>query len=140
MNQFVRTFPRILLVSVTIALLCVAAIPAARAQSSQPLDKHARRIAKHLTKYRPGTYLDFEFRDSSESYGALGQLSENSFEFTNADTNKTETHAYGEVESVKNAKEYIGRGSESRHHIRLLVPIIVAAVAAGGVAAYEAFR
>lgn len=140
MHRFFLSLQRNLIVSITIALLCGAAIPAVRAQSSPQLDKHARRVEKHLTKYHPGAYLDFAFRDSSESYGSLGQLSESSFEFTNTETNKTETHAYAEIASVKPAKEYIGRDSESRHHIHLLVPMIVAAVAAAGVASYEAFR
>ena len=139
MNQLFRTL-QITLVSITIALMCSAAIPAAHAQSSPQLDKHARRMAKHLAKYRPSTYLEFEFRDSSETYGALGRLSETSFEFTNSDNNTTETHAYAEIAGVKKAKEYIGRGSEGGHHVHLLVPVIVAAVAAAGVASYEAFH
>ena len=56
----------------SVALL--AAVPPAQAQSSAPLDKHARRIEKRLAKYRQGTFLDFEFRDSSQTFGALGPL------------------------------------------------------------------
>ena len=121
---------------VLFALLAAATL--APAQSSAPLDKHARRIEKRLTKYRQGTFLDFEFRDSSQTFGSLGPLSAASFQFTDADSNKTQTHYYSELTHVTNAKEYIGEGSESRHHIHLLVPVIIGAgVAAGGIAAYE---
>jgi hypothetical protein len=116
----------------------LAAATFAHAQSSVPLDKHARRIEKRLTKYRQGTFLDFEFRDSSQTFGYLGPLSAASFQFTDADSNKTQTHYYSELAHVTNAKEYIGEGSEPRHHIHLLVPVIIGAgVAAGGIAAYE---
>lgn len=115
----------------------LAAVAPAGAQSSAPLDKHARRIEKRLAKYRQGTFLDFEFRDSSQTFGALGPLSPASFQFTDSDSNTIQTHSYSELEHVKQAREYIGDGSV-HHHVRLLVPIIVGAgVAAGGIAAYE---
>jgi hypothetical protein len=113
-------------------------LPSVRAQSSAPLDKHARRIEKRLAKYRQGTFLDFAFRDSSQTFGSLGQLSDTSFVFTDSDSNKTQTHLYSDLVHVKAAREYIGEGSEPRHHVRLLVPVIVGAgVAAGAIAAYE---
>jgi hypothetical protein len=141
MNRFFRSVRRILIVPVTIAFVCAPYIPVAQAQSAPQLDKHARRIAKHLTKYRPGAYLDFEFRDSSESYGSLGRLAETSFEFTNADSNKVESHSYDELAHVKKAKEYIGAGSEGRHRVHLLLPVVIsAAVVAAGIATYEALR
>ena len=128
------------LISITIAWACCAAIPAVHAQSTSQLDKHSRKIEKELARFSPGDYLDFEFRDSSESYGSLGQLTDASFEFTNTDTNKMESHSYAEVSNVKKAKEYIGRDSERRHHIRLIPVIISAAAAATGLALYETFR
>lgn len=140
MHRFFRSFRRNLIVPITLAWACAAIIPAALAQSAPQLDKHARKIEKRLTRYRPGTYLDFEFRDSSESYGSLGQLAQTSFQFTDSDSNLTQTHPYGDVKNVRRAKEYIGAGSEGGHHLRLLVPILVGAAAAGGVAAFEAFR
>jgi len=40
---------------------------------------------------------------------------------------------------VKKAKEYIGEGSEPRHHVRLLLPVLIGAgAAAAGIATYEA--
>jgi hypothetical protein len=116
-----------------------AIVPASHAQSPTPLDKHARKIEKRLAKYRPGTFLQFDFRDNSESFGALGALSDASFQFIDADNNKTQTHLYAEVARVKQAKEYIGQGSEPSHHVRLLVPILIgagvaAACVAGGLA------
>jgi hypothetical protein len=123
----------------TVALL--AAVAPAQAQSSAPLDKHARRIEKRLAKFRQGTFLDFEFRDSSRTFGSLGQLSDTSFVFTDSDSNKAQTHLYSELVHVKQAREYIGEGSEPRHHVRLLVPVIIGAgVAAAGITAYEVLR
>jgi len=120
------------------SLALLAAVAPAGAQSSAPLDKHARKIEKRLAKFRQGTFLDFEFRDSSKTFGALGPLSSASFQFTDSDSNKTQTHLYSDLVQVKQAREYIGEGTEPRHHVRLLVPVIIgAAVAAGGIAAYE---
>ena len=113
----------------------------AHAQSPAPLDKHARRIEKRLTKFQPGTFLDFEFRDSSQTFGSLGPLSATSFQFTDSDSNRTQTHFYADVSEVKKAKEYIGEGSEPRHHVRLLVPVLLGAgAAAAGIATYEALH
>jgi hypothetical protein len=121
------------------ALLVTATL--APAQTSAPLDKHARRIEKRLTKFQPGTFLDFEFRDSSQTFGSLGPLSASSFQFTDSDSNKTQTHFYADLAQVKKAKEYIGEGSEPRHHIHLLVPVLIGAgVAAAGIATYEIVR
>ncbi len=129
---------RILAIPALASFALLAAATFAHAQSSAPLDKHARRIEKRLTKYRQGTFLDFEFRDSSQTFGSLGPLSAASFQFTDADSNKTQTHYYSELVHVTNAKEYIGEGSEPRHHIHLLVPVIIGAgVAAAGIATYE---
>ena len=123
------------------AFSLIVAATLAQAQTSAPLDKHARKIEKRLTKFRQGTFLDFEFRDSSQTFGSLGPLSAASFQFTDADSNKTQTHLYADVSEVKKAKEYIGEGSEPRHHVRLLVPVLIGAgAAAAGIATYEAVR
>jgi hypothetical protein len=119
----------------------IAAATFARAQSSAPLDKHARRIERRLTKFRQGTVLDFEFRDSSKTFGSLGPLSAVSFQFIDSDSNRVQTHSYSDLAEVKKAKEYIGEGSEPRHHVRLLVPVLVGAgAAAAGIATYEVMR
>ncbi len=125
-------------VRILAALVLIATATLAQTQSSAPLDKHARRIEKRLTKFRQGAFLDFEFRDSSQTFGSLGPLSAVSFQFTDSDSNRIQTHSYSDLAEVKKAKEYIGEGSEPRHHVRLLVPVLVGAgVAAGGIAAYE---
>ena len=119
--------------------LPAAAAPAA-VQTSAPLDKHARKIEKRLAKFRQGTFLDFEFRDSSQTFGSLGPLSDTSFMFTDSDSNKTQTHPYSDLAHVKQAREYIGEGS-SHHHVRLLVPVLIGAgAAAAGIATYEVLR
>ena len=121
------------------ALLVTASL--VQAQSPAPLDKHALRIEKRLTKFRQGTFLDFEFRDSSQTFGSLGPLSAASFQFTDSDSNRIQTHLYADVSEVKKAKEYIGEGSEPRHHVRLLVPVLIGAgAAAAGIATYEVMR
>lgn len=143
MNRIFRILRRQSIVTIILAaaFASIVVAPACPAQSGAPLDKHARKIEKRLAKFRPGTYLDFEFRGSSATFGSLGALSSASFQFTDADSNKTETHLYAEVARVTKAKEYIGHGSEPRHHVRLLVPVLIGAgAAAAGIATYEAVR
>jgi hypothetical protein len=143
MNSFLslscrRSAVRILAAAAFVSFTLLAGANFAPAQSSAPLDKHARRIEKRLAKYSQGTFLDFEFRDSSQTFGSLGPLSAASFQFTDSDSNKTQTHLYADLVEVKKAREYIGEGSEPRHHIHLLVPVIIGAgVAAAGIATYE---
>jgi len=129
------------ILSVIVACLLIASVPAAQAQTGAQLNKHARRVAKHLAKFHSGTYLRFDFRDNTESFGSLGSLSDASFQFTDSDSNTVETRSYGDLARVSRGKEYIGEGSEPGHHVRLLVPLIVGAVAAGAtVAIVEALR
>jgi hypothetical protein len=119
------------IVRLALAWTLIAAVPACQAQSTPNLDKHARKIHKRLTRYPSGAYLSVAFRDGTESAGSLGVLTETSFTFTNADNNASETHPYGDVARVERGKEYIGEGSEPRHHIRLWIPVVVGVVAAG---------
>ncbi len=141
MNRFLRLLRCRSIVPMAMAWALFAVIPLSQAQSSAPLDKHARKIEKRLAKYRPGTFLEFDLRDSSATFGYLGVLSNASFQYTDADNNKTVTHSYDDVARVKNAKEYIGAGSEPGHHVRLLIPVLIGAgAAAAGVATYEAVR
>jgi hypothetical protein len=140
--RFLRLVHRSITVPILAAIaLAAVGLPAAAepsaVQSSVPLDKHARKIERRLAKFRPGTFLDFEFRDSSQTFGSLGPLSATSFQFTDSDSNKMQTHSYSDLVEVKRAKEYIGDGSV-HHHVHLLVPVIIGAgLAAGGIAAYE---
>ena len=60
---------RILAIPALASFALLTATTLAPAQSSAPLDKTRRRIEKRLTKYRQGTFLDFEFRDSSQTFG-----------------------------------------------------------------------
>lgn len=124
-----------------LAGLLVAGVSLGPAQSGTHLDKHARKIHHKLAKFSSGRYLHLVLGDNSDSYGALGTLSETSFTFTNADSNSTSTYAYNDIERVNTDRESIGEGTEPRHHIRHLVPILasVAAVGTAG-AVYEAVR
>jgi hypothetical protein len=124
-----------------VVLAFAALAPAASADSSAKLDKHARKIEKKLSRYRAGAFLVIDLRDSSSTQGTLGNLSDAAFQITDADSNKVRTIDYANVAGVKKAKEYIGAGSGPGHHIRHWVPILVGAAAAGGgIAAYEAMR
>jgi hypothetical protein len=136
-----RMFRRKSFIHLVIGWLLIAAVPACQAQTAGPLDKHSRKIAKQLAKFPSGAYLEFNFRDGSQNYGALGRLSETTFQFTDSDNNKIATHSYADLDRVKKAKEFIGVGSRPGHHVRLWVPVaIVAALAGAGVGAYEAMR
>jgi hypothetical protein len=120
--------------------LCVA-LPAAQADQNSKLEKHARKIEKRLSKFHPGSYVQIDFRNNSESIGSLGALSGATFQITSADNNETETYAYRDVAQVRKGKQYIGEGSEPGRRPHLLVPIIVgAAAAATAVAVVEVVR
>jgi hypothetical protein len=140
MSKLIRFVRPKSIIPLAVACMFLALTLCSRAQSTAPLDKHARRIEKRLTKFPQGTVLDFEFRDSFKTFGSLGPLSPASFQFTDSDSNKTQTHFYSDLVEVKKAREYIGEGSEPRHHVRLVPVIIVAGVAAAGIATYEIVR
>jgi hypothetical protein len=73
--------------------------------------------------------------------GSLGDVSDASFQITNADSNKVQTFNYADVTRVKRTNEYIGAGSGPEHHFHHWIPVlVVAAAAGGGIAAYEAVR
>lgn len=110
-------------------------MPAAQAEKNPNFDKHARKIEKKLSKFHPGSYVQIDFRNNSESIGSLGLLSDATFQVTNADNNKAETYAYADVAQVRKGNAYIGEGSRPGHHIRPLVPIVVAAAAAAAAVA-----
>ncbi|MGD0471245.1 MAG: hypothetical protein ABSA54_22970 [Terriglobales bacterium] len=139
MSKFTRLLRRRSIIHLAIAWALIVVVPVSLAEPSTPLDKHARKIEKRLAKYRAGAFLEVDFRDSSQSMGSLGALSAASFQFTDAANNLTQTHLYAEVARVKKAKEYIGEGSEPKHHVRLLVLVLIgagvaAACVAGGLA------
>jgi hypothetical protein len=118
-----------------VALVLLACAPAGQAQAG--LDKHARRIHKKLLKYPEGRYLHLVLHSSSDSYGALGTVSDASFTFKNADSNAVSTYSYSDISRVKTDREPIGKGSE-HHYIRPRTLIIAGVLAAGaGVAAME---
>jgi hypothetical protein len=133
MNRISRFLRRCSFLVVVIAFASIALARACQAESSAKLEKHARKIEKRLGKYRTGTILQVDFRDSSEALGSLGNLSDATFQITNAESNKVQTFNYADVAHVKKGKEYIGAGSGPEHHIRLWVPLVVGTLAAGAV-------
>jgi hypothetical protein len=135
MNRFLRFSSHNPFVLMLIALAIIAALPAARAQSSAQLGKHARKMEKRLAKFRPGTLMQIDLRDDSEALGSLGELSEASFQLTSSDNNRKMTISYADVAHVKRGKEYIGEGSEPGRHIPHLVPILIGVAAAGAAVA-----
>jgi hypothetical protein len=111
-----------------------------QAESVPSVERHARKVQKKLAKFAPGRYLHLIFLDDTQSYGALGPLSRDSFRFTNADTNNTVTYEYADVSRIRTDKEFIGEGTAPERHIRHLVPILIGAAAAGGAVAYVEMR
>jgi len=81
-----------------------------------------------------------ELRNGTSAAGNLGALSEASFVMTNEENNALETHAYSEVARVRQAKEYIGAGSEGGHRIRRWIPVVAGVLAGGAAAAAFAMR
>jgi len=141
MTRSFRFLRRNLWMLIAFLLLVAGFASPCPAQSSPKTEKHARKIEKRLAKYGAGTFVQVDLRDNSEALGSLGNLSDATFQVTNADSNKVESFAYVDVTRVRKGKEYIGAGSEPGHHVRLWVPVVIGAVAAGGaVAAYEAMR
>jgi hypothetical protein len=131
---------RKLFLCLVVVLFTFSAVPAAFAQQSPGLDKHARKIEKKLARLRAGSIVQIDLRNHSTSLGSLGSLSADTFQVTDSDNNKTETFAYNDVAQVHKAKEYIGEGSEpGRLHVPLPVLIAAGAVAAGA-ATYLAVR
>ena len=141
MNRIFRFLRRNSCLLVAVAFASFALAPTIQAQSSAKIEKHARKIEKHLAKYRSGTFVQVDLQDRSEAMGSLGDVSDATFQITNADSNKVQTFNYADVARVTKGKEYIGAGSEPGHHFHHWVPVlIVAAAAGGGIAAYEATR
>ena len=140
MNRILRFFRGNSLLFVAIAFASMALTSNCHAESSAKLEKHARKIEKQLGKYRAGTLLQIDFRDNSEALGSLGNVSDATFQITNSESNKVQTFNFADVSRVKRGREYIGAGSGPGHHIRLWIPLVIAAAAGGGVAAYEATR
>ncbi|MGD0347693.1 MAG: hypothetical protein ABSA85_13105 [Terracidiphilus sp.] len=141
MNRILRFLRCNSLLLVAIAFASIALAPACQAESSAKLEKHARKIEKRLAKYRTGTLLQVDLRDNSEALGSLGNVSDATFQITNADSNKLQTFNFADVTRVTKTKEYIGAGSGPKRHIRLWIPLVIAAaVGGGGIAAYEATR
>jgi hypothetical protein len=117
-------------VAVILTCLLVSFAPICRAESQAHIEKHARKVEKKLARYREGTYLHLVLRDHSETLGSLDALSTGSFTLTNADTNAKQSFRYEDVAHVEKGETFIGEGSVRRHHIPLLVPVIVAGGAA----------
>jgi hypothetical protein len=141
MNRILRFLRCNSLPLAAVVFASIALVPISRAESSIRTEKHSRKIEKKVAKYRTGTLLQVDFRDNSVALGSLGDVSDASFQITNADSNKVQTFNYSDVTRVKRTNEYIGAGSGPEHHFHHWIPVlIVAAAAGGGIAAYEAIR
>ncbi len=141
MNRILRFLRSNSCLLVAIAFLMLGFGPTSRAESPAKVDKHARKIERKVAKYRTGTFLQVDFRDNSVAQGSLGDVSDATFQITNADSNKVQTFNYADVTRVKKTSEYIGAGSGPERRFHHWIPVlIVAAGAGGGVAAYEAIR
>jgi hypothetical protein len=140
-NQGLGFFCRSVFVSVAFTCTLTSLAPAYGAETNAKIEKHARKVEKRVAKFRTGTVVQVDLRDDSEALGSLRNVADGSFEITNADSNKVQTFEYTDVARVKQAKEYIGEGSEPDHHFHHWLPVLISAAAVGGgVAAYEAVR
>ena len=117
------TFPSLgkkLALSIAMATALVLSAPAGHAASAaKSLEKQAKKIESKLANFPKGAFLHLFFRDGSDSSGKLDKLADNSFTFTNSDSNADETHPYADVTKVEKGKEYIGEGSGPKRHIRI---------------------
>jgi hypothetical protein len=125
------------LTCILIASAILACAPAGQAQAS--LDRHERKIHKKLVRYQAGSYLHLVLHDRTDSYGALGAVTDASFTFKNADTNAFATYSYDDVVRIRTDREPIGEGTApERHYFRPRTLIIAGVLAAGaGVAVAE---
>lgn len=85
------------------------------APSPKGIEKQAHKIEMKLAKYPKGAFLHLFFRDGTDTNGKLGNLAENTFSFTNSDSNADETHSYADVTKIEKGKEYIGEGPGHKH-------------------------
>ncbi len=135
-----RLFRASTVFSTVVCLVLSAFAAVAPAQSSASLDKHSRKIYNKLANYPSGKYLHLVLINAPDAYGALGTLSASSFTFSDAESNKTATFRYSDVDRIKTDRQTIGKGSEPRR-IKHLVPIaITAAAVAAGALTYQAMK
>jgi len=135
MNRFFRVFRRKSFVYVAVAWALIAIVPASQAESAANIDKHTRKIEKRLSRFRPGTLLQVDLRNDTQTLGSLGALSDANFQLTSADSNKTMTISYSDVAQVKKGEEYVDAGSGRSFHVRPLVLVVVGVVAVGAAVA-----
>ena len=108
-----------LAVSLAVTSALVFFVPTGHAASAKGLEKQAKKIESKLANFPKGAFLHLFFRDGSDSSGKLDKLADNSFTFTNSDSNADETHPYADVTKVEKGKEYIGEGSGPKKHIHI---------------------
>jgi hypothetical protein len=108
------------------SLVCLAlvfafslSVPTGQAVSAKSLEKQAKKIESKLAHFPKGAFLRLRFRDGSESTGKLRNMSDNSFSFTNSESNTDETHKYSDVKDVEKTKTYIGKDSNSHSPLHL---------------------
>lgn len=112
-----RLFGSKLMLGLAAVLALTVCVPVCQAKSGSKAEKHAQKMQKKLSHYKPGTLLRLTFNDNSECTGTVNTLSDASFTFNNTDTNQKETHNYSDVSDVEKGKQYIGQGSTSRHRV-----------------------
>jgi hypothetical protein len=110
--RFVAVGRSLLLAIVAGAVLLTG--PLGHARGQQDPDKYAHKIEKKLSHYRQGTLLHLTFKDNTEATGKIHSLDDQSFTFTNSDTNTVETHKYADVDAIAKGSNNVG--STSHHH------------------------
>lgn len=106
-------------ICLAMAFMLVACVPVCQARSASKADKHAQKMQKKLSKFKPDALIHLEFNDNTECNGKLLTLSDTSFTYNNTDTNAKETRNYSDVTDVEKGTDYIGKGStpKKRGHI-----------------------
>lgn len=110
-----RTWGKTSILCLALAGAFLACTPAQAAPSPKSIEKQAHKIESKLASYPKGAFLHLFFRDGTNTNGKLGNLAENTFSFTNSDSNANETHSYADVTKIEKGKEYIGEGPGHKH-------------------------
>jgi len=100
------------------------------AQSSQPLDRHARKIQKIVASYPPGSPVFVTMRDQSQYLGNLGAISVSTFELVPR-KGPTLNLAYSGVDRIQKADYQTSSTIVVRHHHGLIVGLVLAGTIIG---------
>jgi len=85
-------------------------------RTPQPMNRHARRIRRTLSRISPRAQIAIQLRDHSTRFGDLGSLSPTSFELIDRQTQAPTTYSYAEIAHVYTNVRHSPNNISSRHH------------------------